>query len=345
MHLLRCVLLLKCTGSLLVVGLRIGQFSECRVQTRVLIATFFACCNWPYVHRIYFDLLRSRNGFLPRHLVSWFTKVLYQVMVPLLLHFVVRSTPRVAALLNQLAELRRKLQSPENSDRNFIFAASVYFAVLVWTETYTYWGEFSLIISYTAVSFFVSSFFFQICFFVTLFADLYKEINEKLCAERINIKTLRHLNVYLENLHELWEEFHRLFGFLALILILDYALYFMTVACGITERLITCYFLKACSSEQTSYIYNNLCWTYLNLFIILYIVKLSSDLEIEEAYTAVYYSALAVSFANEVYSRKPPQFTAWGLFPVNYQLLFAAGGSCATNMAILMQAHILSLKK
>ncbi|CAB3379143.1 Hypothetical predicted protein [Cloeon dipterum] len=58
-----------------------------------------------------------------------------------------------------------------------------------------------------------------------------------------------------------------------------------------------------------------------------------------------YSFAMAVSFANEVYSRKPPQFTAWGLFPVNYQLLFAAGGSCATNMAILMQAHILSLKK
>ncbi|CAB3371391.1 Hypothetical predicted protein [Cloeon dipterum] len=103
-------------------------------------------------------------------------------------------------------------------------------------------------------------------------------------------------------------------------------------------------------------IFVSVIWILLNLILLIVIVHLCANTEFEAKKTGPLLSKIANSlpesptresllwFASEVSSRKV-KFTACGLFPINYELLFAAAGSCATNMAILMQAHIVTLKQ
>ncbi|CAB3371392.1 Hypothetical predicted protein [Cloeon dipterum] len=49
-------------------------------------------------------------------------------------------------------------------------------------------------------------------------------------------------------------------------------------------------------------------------------------------------------FALEVASRKF-KLTASGLFPINFEIIFLIAGFCATNFAVLTQAHIMALQK
>lgn len=229
------IALFQCTGSLLVVE-KNRQYAPRGIFMRLGVTVLLLLCDYFYYVRLNSDygiLFATTDGFTAKQLVSFITNLIYQFVLLHFLYIILMKTDKIASLLNQFnSAIKTLTNATARPDYVFCFSACSFIVIMTIMLYRSNWRTQKLlnIMCYAIIDAFVTSFSFQIIYFVELLQRVSSEMNKRIRA--INMKSpieeLFVLENSFENLFKLQDELQALFGLSALVTIFDHGLYFVT---------------------------------------------------------------------------------------------------------------------
>lgn len=229
------ITLFQCTGSLLVIE-KNGQYAPRGVFMRLGVTVLLLLCDYFYYARLKCDygiLFATTDGFTAKQLVSFITNLIYQFVFLHFLYIVFMKTDKIASVLNQFNSAIKTLTN-DTARPDYVFCFSAFSFIVIMTImlycSNRRTQKFLNIMCYVIIDAFVTSFSFQIIYFVKLLQRVSSETSKRIRA--INMKSTNEDLFLLENSFEkffkLQDELQALFGLSALVTIFDHGLYFVT---------------------------------------------------------------------------------------------------------------------